>query len=49
LLDSGQTIDAIRLDGWRVNVGCLKDLDRAEELLDDSGEYAELYAIQSRG
>lgn len=49
LLDSGQTIDTIPLDGWRIDVAYLKDRDRAEELLDDSGGYAELCAIQSRG
>ena len=35
LLDSGRTIDAIRLDGWRVDVGYPEDRDRAEELLDE--------------
>ena len=33
LLDSGRTIDALRLDGWRVDVGYCEDWDRAEELL----------------
>ena len=33
LLDSGRTIDALRLDGWRVDVGYPEDRDRAEELL----------------
>jgi glucose-1-phosphate thymidylyltransferase len=35
LLDSGRTIDAIRLDGWRVDVGYPEDRDRAEELLSE--------------
>ena len=33
LIRSGRTIDAIRLDGWRVDVGYPEDRDRAEELL----------------
>ena len=33
LLDSGRTIDALRLDGWRVDVGYAEDRERAEELL----------------
>ena len=35
LLDSGRTIDAIRMDGWRVDVGYPEDRDRAEQLLSD--------------
>jgi glucose-1-phosphate thymidylyltransferase len=33
LLKSGRTIDAIQLDGWRVDVGYPEDRDRAEEKL----------------
>ena len=44
LIQSGRTIDAIRLDGWRVDVGYPEDRDRAEERLnnrDDDGETTE--------
>ena len=33
LIRSGRTIDAIRLDGWRVDVGYPEDRERAEERL----------------
>ncbi len=33
LLRSGRTIDAIRMNGWRVDVGYPEDRDRAEALL----------------
>ncbi len=33
LIQSGRTIDAIRMDGWRIDVGYPDDRDRAEELL----------------
>ncbi|MDG5819750.1 UTP--glucose-1-phosphate uridylyltransferase AglF [Natronococcus sp. A-GB7] len=33
LLQSGRTIDAIRMDGWRVDVGYPADRERAEEFL----------------
>ncbi len=33
LIQSGRTIDAIRMDGWRVDVGYPEDRDRAEERL----------------
>jgi len=33
LIQSGRTIDAIRLDGWRIDVGYPEDRDRAEEQL----------------
>ncbi|TYL36443.1 UTP--glucose-1-phosphate uridylyltransferase [Natronococcus pandeyae] len=36
LLQSGRTIDAIRMDGWRVDIGYPEDRDRAEELLNRS-------------
>ncbi|WP_254863563.1 UTP--glucose-1-phosphate uridylyltransferase AglF [Halovivax gelatinilyticus] len=35
LIQSGRTIDAIRMDGWRVDVGYPDDRDRAEALLAD--------------
>jgi glucose-1-phosphate thymidylyltransferase long form len=38
LLHSGRTIDAIRMDGWRVDVGYPEDRDRAEELLQEGAE-----------
>ena len=34
LIQSGRTIDAIRLAGWRIDVGYPEDRDRAEERLD---------------
>ncbi|USZ69730.1 sugar nucleotidyltransferase (plasmid) [Halorussus salilacus] len=39
LIQSGRTIDAIRMDGWRVDVGYPEDRERAERLL--RGEEAE--------
>ncbi|MCD2200480.1 sugar nucleotidyltransferase [Halobacterium sp. KA-4] len=33
LIQSGRTIDAIRLDGWRIDVGYPEDRERAEERL----------------
>jgi glucose-1-phosphate thymidylyltransferase len=33
LLQSGRTIDAIRMEGWRIDVGYPEDRDRAEERL----------------
>jgi glucose-1-phosphate thymidylyltransferase len=38
LIQSGRTIDAIGLDGWRVDVGYPDDRDRAEELLQGHSE-----------
>lgn len=35
LIRSGQTIDAIALNGWRVDVGYPEDREKAEELLAD--------------
>ena len=35
LIQSGRTIDAIRLDGWRIDVGYPEDRNRAEERLDE--------------
>ncbi|WP_435099597.1 UTP--glucose-1-phosphate uridylyltransferase AglF [Halorubrum sp. N11] len=34
LIQSGRTIDAVQLDGWRIDVGYPKDRDRAEDWLD---------------
>ena len=36
LIQSGRTIDAIRMEGWRVDVGYPADRDRAEQLLRQS-------------
>ncbi|MFD1562864.1 UTP--glucose-1-phosphate uridylyltransferase AglF [Haloarchaeobius amylolyticus] len=33
LIQSGRTIDALRMDGWRIDVGYPEDRDRAEERL----------------
>ena len=38
LIQSGRTIDAIRLDGWRIDVGFPEDRDRAEKRLDELAE-----------
>jgi glucose-1-phosphate thymidylyltransferase len=39
LIASGRTIDAIRMDGWRTDIGYPEDRDRAEErLLEERGE-----------
>ena len=35
LIQSGRTIDAIGLEGWRIDVGYPEDRDEAEELLHD--------------
>ncbi|AGB39022.1 UTP--glucose-1-phosphate uridylyltransferase AglF [Natronococcus occultus] len=35
LIQSGRTIDAIGLDGWRIDVGYPEDRDRAEERLQE--------------
>ncbi|MDQ2074233.1 UTP--glucose-1-phosphate uridylyltransferase AglF [Haloarcula sp. H-GB4] len=40
LMDSGRTIDAVRLNGWRIDVGYPEDRDAAEQRL--SGETATL-------
>ncbi|ELZ13857.1 glucosamine-1-phosphate N-acetyltransferase [Halovivax asiaticus JCM 14624] len=36
LIQSGRTIDAIRMDGWRIDVGYPEDRDRAEELVQEA-------------
>ncbi|AOW80055.1 glucose-1-phosphate thymidylyltransferase [Halodesulfurarchaeum formicicum] len=33
LIESGRTIDAIRMDGWRIDVGYPEDRDKAEQRL----------------
>jgi glucose-1-phosphate thymidylyltransferase len=35
LIESGRRIDAIRMDGWRVDVGYPEDRERAEKRLLD--------------
>ena len=40
LIRSGRTIDAIRLDGWRIDVGYPEDRDEAERRLQESVEEA---------
>ncbi|WP_254809455.1 UTP--glucose-1-phosphate uridylyltransferase AglF [Natronosalvus amylolyticus] len=40
LIQSGRTIDAIRMDGWRIDVGYPEDRDEAEERLSDEPELA---------
>ncbi|MBV0902749.1 UTP--glucose-1-phosphate uridylyltransferase AglF [Haloarcula salina] len=35
LMESGRTIDAVRLDGWRIDVGYPEDRDAAERRLQD--------------
>jgi glucose-1-phosphate thymidylyltransferase len=41
LIRSGRTIDAIRLDGWRIDVGYPDDRDEAERRLLEDGEVEE--------
>ena len=36
LLQSGRTIDAVKLDGWRIDIGYPEDRDRAEKRLLDT-------------
>ncbi|MEE6210324.1 UTP--glucose-1-phosphate uridylyltransferase AglF [Salarchaeum sp. III] len=38
LIQSGRTIDAIRMDGWRIDVGYPEDRDKAEERLQELDE-----------
>ena len=42
LIQSGRTIDAVQLDGWRIDVGYPEDRDRAEERLDELEDDEEL-------
>jgi len=37
LIQSGRTIDAIPMDGWRIDVGYPEDRDRAEQRIRESG------------
>ena len=41
LLQSGRTIDAIPIDGWRVDIGYPEDRDRAERHLEEDSESVE--------
>ncbi|AGN01017.1 sugar nucleotidyltransferase [Salinarchaeum sp. Harcht-Bsk1] len=42
LLQSGRTIDAVELDGWRMDIGYPEDRDEAEErILEEEGDVAE--------
>jgi len=41
LLHSGRTIDAIRMDGWRNDIGYPEDRDEAEERLQSEAETGE--------
>ncbi|SDE99760.1 UTP--glucose-1-phosphate uridylyltransferase AglF [Halorientalis regularis] len=48
LLQSGRTIDALRMDGWRIDVGYPEDREEAERRLQDKGEAdAEVAADES--
>jgi glucose-1-phosphate thymidylyltransferase len=38
LIRSGRTIDAIELDGWRLDIGYPEDRDEAEQRLQDGPE-----------
>ncbi|TYL39056.1 UTP--glucose-1-phosphate uridylyltransferase [Natronococcus pandeyae] len=37
LIQSGRTIDAIRMDGWRIDVGYPEDRDEADQRLQEAG------------
>jgi glucose-1-phosphate thymidylyltransferase len=37
LIQSGRTIDAIRMDGWRIHVGYPEDREEAERRLQETG------------
>ena len=41
LIQSGRTIDALRLDGWRLDIGYPEDRDEAEERLLEGGRTPE--------
>ena len=50
LLQSGRTIDALRMDGWRIDVGYPEDREEAERRLQETGEAdAEVTADESAG
>jgi len=38
LIQSGRTIDAIRMDGWRIDVGYPEDREEVERRLQETGE-----------
>jgi glucose-1-phosphate thymidylyltransferase len=40
LIKSGRTIDAIRMEGWRIDVGYPEDRDEAERRLEEGYEAA---------
>ncbi|AOW80051.1 glucose-1-phosphate thymidylyltransferase [Halodesulfurarchaeum formicicum] len=40
LIESGRTIDAIRMDGWRIDVGYPEDRDKAEKRLQEERQDA---------
>jgi len=39
LIQSGRTIDAISLEGWRIDIGYPEDRDEAEQRLQTDGEW----------
>jgi glucose-1-phosphate thymidylyltransferase long form len=41
LIHSGRTIDAIRMDGWRIDVGYPEDKDEAERRIEEASDAAE--------
>ena len=45
LIQSGRTIDAIPLDGWRVDVGYPEDREEAEARLE--GEFEESETVEA--
>jgi len=48
LLQSGRTIDAIRMDGWRIDVGYPEDRDKAEQFLQgEDGDTADADAVDA--
>ena len=47
LLHSGRTIDAIRMDGWRTDIGYPEDRDAAEERLTGDAEADDGDAVQA--
>jgi len=49
LIHSGRTIDAIRLDGWRVDVGYPEDRERAEELIREAENAGDAGTDAERG
>jgi glucose-1-phosphate thymidylyltransferase len=41
LIRSGRTIDAIRMDGWRIDVGYPEDREEAEKRLQEAEQAVE--------